>query len=440
VATQRVASTIYIAFMSAFVLMALLLKNTGGDLVIGGGYNQTAANLIDKGIANAIHGGQGFWNSRFWCAPKHPHGWIVCCEDTCGGVFSVYRFSFALCLFFAGLTVCTMGTTKFGARVHRGFWLMKAATLFALLLSTLFIDNHAMEGYREAARYLSVPFLLMQILLLIDFGYSWNESWLKYDEACESESCVGWRLGILASAALLYIGSLAGWIVLYTSFGHDGCPAQQALISINLVVSVALTIVSCTKIAPHGTILTSAVVTGYTTYLSYSALASHPDSSCNPFAARDENSVADLLVGLLVAAISMAGTAMSVTSSKEQLMGKEAGSDLTTSLEAGPSSSAPKDEDDVENLEPESWWYYHFMMVACSLYMAMLLSDWSSEPAFINGAPATHEHAGAYATSLGSFWVKVISQWVCLLMYAWTLLAPYLLRDYRDFGIEFDLD
>ena len=46
-----------------------------------------------------------------------------------------------------------------------------------------------------------------------------------------------------------------------------------------------LTIVSCTRIAPHGTLLTSAVVTAYATFLCFSALASHPDASCNPQAA-----------------------------------------------------------------------------------------------------------------------------------------------------------
>ena len=63
----------------------------------------------------------------------------------------------------------------------------------------------------------------------------------------------------------------------------------------------------------------------------------------------------------------------------------------------------------------------------------MLLTDWSSLPADVPVGTTPPVY-------LGSFWVKIVSQWVCLLIYAWTLLAPYLLRDYRDFGIEFDLD
>merc|ERR1719164_266449 len=91
------------------------------------------------------------WNGRFWCASKHPSGWVICCEDVCVGVYSVYRFSFALCLFFAFLTLCTIGSSGFGARVHRGFWFLKAFTLVMLLFCTIWVDNDAMQAYREVA-------------------------------------------------------------------------------------------------------------------------------------------------------------------------------------------------------------------------------------------------------------------------------------------------
>jgi hypothetical protein len=37
--------------------------------------------------------------------------------------------------------LCTIGTTKFGARMHRGFWFMKVFILFALLFSTIFVST-----------------------------------------------------------------------------------------------------------------------------------------------------------------------------------------------------------------------------------------------------------------------------------------------------------
>lgn len=427
-----------------FVFFAMLARFSGGDIVIGGGYNATEASWEDWAMNKAKSGGgvlNNEWNKRFWCANRHPDGWVICCSDVCSGVFAVYRFSFALCLFFAFILICTVGSTKVGAKVHRGFWFLKAFTLLALVITTLFIKNDAMEAYREVARYLSFIFLLLQILLLIDFGYSWNETWLRYDEACESESCWGWRAAIIGSSASLYILSLVIWVLLYMNFGHDGCPAQQALISVTLVLTVALTIVSCTKIAPHGTLLTSAVVTAYCSYLCYSALASHPDQSCNPLIANNSNSWSDMLVGLLVAAVSMAGTAWSATGSKSALIGEKQGTDLTVTLEDGTGKdSAEAAASDDEEVGAESWWYYHLMMVACSMYLAMLVTDWSAQPATVNGVPVTPADVShnAYSTSLGTFWVKVVSQWFALAIYAWTLLAPYMLREHRDFGVEFD--
>lgn len=306
-----------------------------------------------------------------------------------------------------------------------------------------------MAAYRDFARVASCLFLVVQILLLIDFGYRCNEWLVEMDEKSESESpCWNWKMAILAGAFALYSCSIAMWVLESNFFGKlqplsggamppqdASCAPQQAIISLTIIVTIALSIVSCTKIAPHGTLLTSAVVTIYASYLCYSALASHPDPSCNPWADRKDGSVTDLLVGFIVFAISMASTAWSLTGSKEAFIGKASGNDLTASLETGGSSSdatpSPND-DDEEAVGPESWWYYHLMMVVCSFYMAMLLTDWSTQ--------SVDQHAGAHSVSILSFWVKILSQWVCLAMYAWTLLAPYLLRNVRDFGVEFDFD
>jgi len=433
------ASILYIVALSLSVIMALSLRFDGGDIVIGGAYNQSEASLIDSAMEAALSGGRKYFNGHQWCAHKHPTGFVICCEDVCGGVFAVYRFSFTLCLFFTTMALLTAGTSRFGAKVHRGFWFLKFFVLFALLISTIFIDNTIMANYRGVARYLSMLFLLMQILLLIDFGYSSNEKLIAMDEARDNDGFLGWKLVILLAAAGLYAGTLASWIVMYIQFGHSGCPAQQALISFTLIFTVFLTIISVSKYAPHGTILTSGVVGAYSSFLCYSALSSHTDSSCNPFTTNRDSGL-DLLFGLLVAAIAMASTAWSATHSKDVILGKQQGSDLTATLDTGDNSAG----DNEEEIGRESNWYYHIMMSACSIYMAMLLTDWSVQPAFKNGVPAIPAQREAGATgvgvSMGSFWVKIISQWVCLALYGWTLLAPYLLRESRDFGIEFDFD
>ena len=91
----------------------------------------------------------------------------------------------------------------------------------------------------------------------------------------------------MLAAAGLYAASLGGWVFLFVVFGSSACPAQQTLISLTLLFCLGLTALSCSKIAPHGTLLTSAVITAYASYLTYSALSSRPahqdGGSCNPF-------------------------------------------------------------------------------------------------------------------------------------------------------------
>ena len=74
--------------------------------------------------------------------------------------------------------------------------------------------------------------------------------------------------------------------------------------------------------------------------------------------------------------------AWSSTSSKDKILGSATGnSDLTVNLDTGAggsSDAAAGDEDDA--VGPESWWYYHLMMTVSSLYMAMLLTNWSMQP------------------------------------------------------------
>ena len=204
--SRQTSSIIYVVIMVCTTFMAIGFRYSDQDIVIGGSTNETEEqSLIDQAKSYIDGGhvkdeGQKWWNERFGCAPAHPTGWIICCANTCAGVYSVYRFSFMLCVFFAAMALLTAGKTKVGAGAHRGFWLAKAAVLIGLLVSTLFISNETMEQYRQAARYLSFGFLLMQILLLIDFAYTWNETWLNYGEDSDDEGISGWRcVAVLSS-------------------------------------------------------------------------------------------------------------------------------------------------------------------------------------------------------------------------------------------------
>ena len=79
------------------------------------------------------------------------------------------------------MILCTVGTSRAGAGMHRGFWIAKAVVLLVLVVSTAWVDNDVFAVYREIARFASLPFLLVQIVILIGFGYDWNGSWCELD-------------------------------------------------------------------------------------------------------------------------------------------------------------------------------------------------------------------------------------------------------------------
>ena len=82
-------------------------------------------------------------------------------------------------------------------------------------------------------------------------------------------------------------------------------------------------------------------------------------------------------------------------------------------------------------VEPEGYWRPNLTLALVSLYLAMLLTSWST----LGPDAAADTHPGIGAQNYG---IKLTATFACLLLYLWTLVAPYALRDSRDFGIEFD--
>ena len=84
------------------------------------------------------------------------------------------------------------------------------------------------------------------------------------------------------------------------------------------------------------------------------------------------------------------------------------------------SSSIPETDDAAL---PYRLDFFHLAYMLTSSYLAMLFTGWT-----LNDVP------GRLSVDSGwiSVWVKMASQWLCGLLYCWTLLAPLLLR-HRQF-------
>jgi len=77
-----------------------------------------------------------------------------------------------------------------------------------------------------------------------------------------------------------------------------------------------------------------------------------------------------------------------------------------------------------DDVEAENFLTYHFVMLIIAVYTSMMLTDW--------GTPAAAQNQ-KYNLGYASAWLQMSANWVCSLLYMWTLVAPKLFPN-RDFS------
>lgn len=309
-------------------------------------------------------------------------------------------------------------------------------------------------------------FILIQLVLLVDFAHSWNESWV---DKMESGNSRGWYAALLAVTILNYILSVTAVVLFFVFYTKpDGCFINKFFISFNMLLCIAASIVSVLpkvqESQPRSGLLQSSFITLYTMFLTWSAMTNEPDRACNPsllsifhqIAAPSpapleiENQTAVVIIGteepvltspylqwwdaqsimgliIFILCILYSSIRSSSNSqvnkltmaSKDSVILAEGGSTAELSEE----STGPRRlEDNERDMVQYSYSFFHFMLFLASLYIMMTLTNWYS--------PDTDY---TITSKWPAVWVKITSSWVCLALYIWTLVAPMILTN-RDFS------
>jgi len=303
-------------------------------------------------------------------------------------------------------------------------------------------------GFPAVARIISSMFLLLQILLLIDFGYRWNEDWVNRayaDSVGDEASDKKWLFGVLGASAFMYIGSFVGIGLMYSNYNcHTGFITSTL---VGLVLFTVLSVFREKLIGIEGAILPSAVVAAYTTYLTWTALQSQPDLpglACKPAGNSD---TLHTVLGIIIAACSLVWTALSATRGAESLVtgvkvedaeeeasldkpfyrvdndGKTVAASQATA--AGNKDIESQGNEGEEGKASSKHWLFHLILMTASMYMAMVITNW--------GVKGNVESSSTEATSVGntSMRVKFACSVLTQALYLWTLVAPKVLD--RDF-------
>ena len=87
-------------------------------------------------------------------------------------------------------------------------------------------------------------FILIQLILLVDFAYSWNETWVENMEETNSKV---WYAALLFFTFVMYAVSLSGIVCMYVYFtqaSDQSCSTQKFVISLQLILCVVISIMS----------------------------------------------------------------------------------------------------------------------------------------------------------------------------------------------------
>ncbi|KAF8121780.1 serine incorporator/TMS membrane protein [Boletus edulis] len=393
---------------------------------------------------------------------------MECEEGKCYGVLAVHRVCFALFLFHSLLSLSLIGVTESRdkrAAIQNGWWGPKVLIWFLLVASTFFIPNGFFIFWGDYVALIGATiFILLGLVLLVDFAHSWSETCLENWEKSESTL---WQWILIGSTALVYVVTITLTGVLYGYFADSGCTLNRVFISVNLALCIISTILSIhprvQESNPRSGLAQAGMVAAYCTYLITSAVTNHAHDTCNPFTRSSTTGTTTVVLGAIFTFLAIAySTSRAATQSRALVgTGKKGGAvylpiddypqsemgvvstqpgrtespryqALLAAVQAGaiPESALQEDEEEEDYGETKddersgtryNYAWFHVIFALGAMYVAMLLTDWS-------GVVESDEivYIGRSETAM---WMRVVSSWVCMLLYMWSLLAPVFMPD-----------
>ncbi|KAI9400836.1 hypothetical protein POPTR_001G038100v4 [Populus trichocarpa] len=336
---------------------------------------------------------------------------------------AVLRVSLGNFLFFTILAIMMVGVKNQKDprdSLHHGGWMAKVVCWCLLVIFMFFLPNEIVSFYESISKFGSGLFLLVQVVLLLDFVHGWNDKWVGYDEQF-------WYAALFAVSFVCYVGTFAFSGLLFhwfTASGQD-CGLNTFFIVMTLIFAFVFAIAALHP-AVNGSVLPASVISLYCMYLCYSGLSSEPrEYECNGLHRHSKAvSTSTLTIGLLTTVLSVVYSAVRAGSSTTLLSppsSPHAGADKPLL----PLDNKPSEKEEKEKAKPVTYSYsfFHIIFSLASMYSAMLLTGWST---------SVGESGKLVDVGWPSVWVRILTGWATAGLYIWSLVAPILFPD-REF-------
>jgi len=372
-----------------------------------------------------------------------------CKDGHCYGILAIYRICFASSTLHLILSVMMIGVTnskQIRGKIQNGFWGPKMILWLVATILTFFISNGFFIFWSRYVAFVgSALFMLIQLIILIDFSYSWVENLIDNYENTDDKR---YMYVLIISTFGMLIGAIALTIAMYVIFGKSGCSLNKVFISLNLFLCFLITGISILPEVqyanPQSGIAQAAMIVIYATYNICSAISSEPDDDnlhCNPF--NKKTQITSTLLGVLFTFISIAYSTTRAAANGIFLGGSDDNDPEVNAplLNSGNTSEnvnlrnrrdeATDDEnefdDDEERNTSYSYAFFHLIFAFAGMYIAMLLTDWNTIKSNNDGLNLV------IGQSWSSVWVKIITSWISILLYLWTVVAPIFYPDNFSF-------
>ncbi|OWZ24816.1 hypothetical protein PHMEG_00090 [Phytophthora megakarya] len=387
-------------------------------------------------------------------------------HPSCPGNQMIFRASVSISVFFLTRALLSrFGYKQSRQRTIRVLVWVEIPVFIGLLVGSFYIPSSFFDGYVPFTRVASGFFILFQIFSIVSVSYQIRDTMLTSIEISEKTVAAGdmrkrlfagsvcmWRTAFLGVCTASLIVVMAGIVFLYMRFGD--CSLGIAFTTIT-VVAAGLLISACIVSSwLEVGLLPPCVISAYLVLMCWQSLVSNPNKTCenrdHPPPRQDEefDHTDSVIINAVIAAFAMTWTSWRTSSAATKLFVRRGHlpphrNTPVTRRNSNDQShefagvvvvdmhpvkhmdvhSTIAVETTVEPLEPSRElvhepWQFHSMMCLAGLYMAMVLTDWDSADGSSNDV---------------SMWVKIVAQWVTILLFSWTLVAPKLFPD-RDFS------
>ena len=343
-------------------------------------------------------------------------------DKACYSLQIAYRISFATaCVFAFHLALSLLGRCVANKALN-SFWIFKFFFVIGGSALFLLIPNGFFTVWGDIADVVLAWFLVIQMVVIIDFAFSWNDLWITNaaEDRAAGKTGKAWFAGILFSALAALIGAYTWYGLMFRDYADEN--DNRTIMGINVGISTALGVVSV--FSPRGGILPASLVILYIAWLSWSTVLSGEGNVTTDARLGVGITMAGLL---LIYSSAKANLPQVASNTKESIAAADPDPVDTaayppgqlTMVEAGhaapasPAAATPAPGKKHADAEVGSCRYILFlnsMHLSAACYLMNLCLLWSNSP--------------RGSDNMIAYWVQAAAAWLMLTVYAWTLVAP----------------